>query len=636
MTTNHRFILAGATLVGVLLVALAVGAISSAMTTPTEAGPFVAAAVDAPTDETATPTATASHTPTWTAPATATSTATASFTPIPTSTATATASHTPIPTTTSTVTASPTPAPTNTATATPTFSRSVSGKVFLNNNSNCPQGTGATGEPGVTVYLERPRSSGTPDRVLVTTEPDGNFIFGDPPTGEWLLKIQDPLPAWRKLVCAPTPNSVYVSDRGDIRNQNFGLDVVITPTPTPTFTHTPTPTNTPTKTPTPTPTTPTTGNVHVMAFADRDQDDARDPNEPSLPGAQFMLACGAVTYTATSQAEQGEVDHWAKIKNVKPAQCVLKETLPPNGYWHNTKEFSLAVVAGQTLELYFGHQLLPPDPPTFTPTRTKTPTITPTIPSTPTPTRCRLWLPLIVRTGTRVDGIAFHDANGNDSLNPGEKGLKGAVLALEQNGTPVHHTTSDTDGRYRFVGIAPGDYVLTELTPPPDYLLNKTEIGLQIKQGVSFSNVNMPHRPLPTPTPTWTQTPTSTSTATSTPTKTPTVTPPVARVEGLVWEDTNNNKTPEPGEPGLPGVEVCIQTRVVISRIAVLGDARICTKTVDRGTEKGKYAFKDLPPGYCIVTETQPAGRCSTTPDEVRELLVAGQTTIVNFGDCKK
>ena len=591
------------------------------MTTPTKAGPFVAAAVHAQTDETATPTATAAHTPTWTAPATATSTATASSTPIPTSTATVTASHTPGPTNTAT------------ATATPTFSRSVSGKVFLTNNRNCPQVTGAVGDPGVKVYLERPPAFGVPEQRLATTDQEGNFIFRDPPTGEWLLKIQNPLPKWRELVCAPTPNSLYVNEQGDIPNQDFALATINTPTSTPTVTPTPTRTDTPTITLTPTSTlTPNTGNVHVRAFGDPNGNGVWDAGEPLLSGAQFTLACGAAPPLTRSSDAEG----WARFDGVNPGKCMLSESDNPDGYWRNTKEFSLAVVAGRTWTLYFGHQLLPTPPPTLTPTSTEIPTMTPTITSTPTPTPCRLWLPLIVQTGTRVDGIAFYDANGDNSLDSDEKGLKGAVLALKQNGTPVHNTTSDTDGRYRFVGIAPGDYVLTELTPPPDYLLNKTEIGLQIKQGVSFSNINVPHWPLPTPTPTRTPTPTSTYTPSPTPTRTPTPIPPVARVEGLVWEDTNNNQTPEPGEPGLPGVEVCIQTRVVISRIAVLGDARICTKTVDRGTEKGKYAFKDLPAGYCIVTETQPAGRCSTTPDEVRELLVAGQITIVNFGDCKK
>ena len=204
MTTNHRFILAGATLVGVLLVALAVGAISSAMTTPTEAGPFVAAAVDAPTDETATPTATASHTPTWTAPATATSTATASSTPIPTSTATVTASHTPAPTNTATVTATATPI------------RSVSGKVFLTNNSNCPQVTGANGVTNVTVYLEQyqPQPIGTPERITLVTNPNGYYSFSNPPEGYWWLKIQDPPPPGMKLVCAPTPDLLILVPKG--------------------------------------------------------------------------------------------------------------------------------------------------------------------------------------------------------------------------------------------------------------------------------------------------------------------------------------------------------------------------------------------------------------------------------------
>jgi hypothetical protein len=47
----------------------------------------------------------------------------------------------------------------------------------------------------------------------------------------------------------------------------------------------------------------------------------------------------------------------------------------------------------------------------------------------------------------------------------------------------------------------------------------------------------------------------------------------------------------------------------------------------------GSYAFPNLQPGTYTVTETDPPGLVSTTPNSVPVVATAGGTAAVNFGD---
>lgn len=81
-------------------------------------------------------------------------------------------------------------------------------------------------------------------------------------------------------------------------------------------------------------------------------------------------------------------------------------------------------------------------------------------------------------------------------------------------------------------------------TPTPTHTATATETALYT----------------PTASLTGTATPTATPTATATNTSTPTATPTVDRasIYGLAFEDLNNNRQPDPGEPPLPGIEILI------------------------------------------------------------------------------
>jgi hypothetical protein len=130
--------------------------------------------------------------------------------------------------------------------------------------------------------------------------------------------------------------------------------------------------------------------------------------------------------------------------------------------------------------------------------------------------------------------------------------------------------------------------------------------------------------PVPTPTPTRTPTLTPSPTVTPTATRTPTPTPGVglARIEGWVFEDLNANGRYEPwlNEPYISGVTITLSAEgVVLARRVTVG---------------GWYGFANLEAGTYTVTETQPEGYISTTPDEITLYLWPGQRSIDNnFGE---
>jgi hypothetical protein len=84
--------------------------------------------------------------------------------------------------------------------------------------------------------------------------------------------------------------------------------------------------------------------------------------------------------------------------------------------------------------------------------------------------------------------------------------------------------------------------------------------------------------------------------------------PPSAQIEGHVYEDLNGNRHRDQDEPGIPDVLITLS-------------AGRTTHTSIRGW----YGFFDLPAGTYVITETQPAGYVSTTPDRLTVTLAPAE-----------
>ncbi len=63
-----------------------------------------------------------------------------------------------------------------------------------------------------------------------------------------------------------------------------------------------------------------------------------------------------------------------------------------------------------------------------------------------------------------ISGVKYNDLNGNSARDPGEPGMDGWTINLEQPaGTVIQTKTTAADGSYSFTGLAPGTYLISEV-----------------------------------------------------------------------------------------------------------------------------------------------------------------------------
>lgn len=180
-----------------------------------------------------------------------------------------------------------------------------------------------------------------------------------------------------------------------------------------------------------------------------------------------------------------------------------------------------------------------------------------------------------------VAGFVYDDADNDGVRQPGEGGIPGVTVALTGNGDHPFNATVTTgqDGSYLFPGLRPGTYMITE-TQPDGYLDGKDTIGtpggtaandvfgnVVLNAGVGGTENNFGEL-LP------------------------------SSLDGYVYEDTNNNGTKDPGEPGILDVEV------VLTGTDDLGNLQAFYKTA----ADGYYSFMNLRPGTYTIRVTHPAG----------------------------
>ena len=153
--------------------------------------------------------------------------------------------------------------------------------------------------------------------------------------------------------------------------------------------------------------------------------------------------------------------------------------------------------------------------PTNTPTDTPTPTITPEPTHTPTTTPSPSPSPTQTPVAGVIRVLAFDDRNGDGLRDAGEKLLAGARIEVANvQRTPVaSHVTDGSSEPYAFRGLAPGNYVVTEVDPPGYTSSSPNQWAVALLEGTEI-DFWFADRFQPSPTPTLTaaaQRPTDTS-----------------------------------------------------------------------------------------------------------------------------
>ncbi|MGL4419508.1 MAG: SdrD B-like domain-containing protein, partial [Gemmataceae bacterium] len=209
-------------------------------------------------------------------------------------------------------------------------------------------------------------------------------------------------------------------------------------------------------------------------------------------------------------------------------------------------------------------------------------------------------------TLSSLAGTVFRDDNNDGAQQTGEPGLAGVTITLTgttASGVTVQQTTTTgTNGQYQFVNLVGGTYTITETQPVlfgdgrdmvgtsggtlgNDVLSKITLDGGVDGMGYNFGEV-------------------------------------AGGITGVVYYDEDRDGVQDPGEPTIPGVTF------------VLVDQNGNTVNTFTNNTDGTFSISSLPAGKYTLTQTQPPGYGSSTPNVLVITVPAGQVVNnQNFGE---
>ncbi len=297
-----------------------------------------------------------------------------------------------------------------------------------------------------------------------------------------------------------------------------------------------------------------------------------EANEPPLPGVTvelWLVGGGAALYTTTTDANGDYA-----FPNLPSGSYQVKEVNPPNYTSVNDADgnatpdvISPIVIAGNAVT---DQDFI----------------------DAPTP--------------GSISGKVCNDLNRDGVCGGGEGPLDGVTVKVYDSGGNLVDTQTTAGGNYIFNNLPPGTYTVVE-TDPANYQstgdvygANDNVIVATVPAGTAVSGQNFADAQKP------------------------------GAITGVVYDDLNGDGNYDPGEPGLPNVQVCLTPP---------SGPQVC-QTTNAG---GQYAFTDLTPGNYTVTETDPAGYLSTGDADgsangnntIAPITVAAGQTVVerNFFD---
>ena len=347
------------------------------------------------------------------------------------------------------------------------------------------------------------------------------------------------------------------------------------------------PSESPTASPSPSasPTGSPTGTVTGVVFEDTNGNGTKDPGEDGIPNVEVVITDSNGNPQTVTTDSNGEYS-----ASVPPGPTVIdvdETTLPPDAeQTAGTDPTSVDVPSGGSVSDADGYQF-----PTGAPSRA------PVSPGPP---------------GGVESSMPSKQPTASPAPSGGEKGsIAGSVTCIEEGNTMsplsgvtielldsnldvVASTTTNGNGDYEFTEVAPGSYFVSESNseecpnnvsdqdddPDGDQTDSDTTvddlIGVTVSPGESDTGNNFVDS----------NTAPSESTASPSPSASPTGSP-TGTVTGVVFEDTNGNGTKDPGEDGIPNVEV------------VITDSNGNPQTVTTDSN-GEYSAS-VPPGPTVI-----------------------------------
>ena len=195
-----------------------------------------------------------------------------------------------------------------------------------------------------------------------------------------------------------------------------------------------------------------------------------------------------------------------------------------------------------------------------------------------------------------ITGTVFVDSDLDGTRAAGEPALAGVTITLT-GGSEALVTSSDANGAFAFLQVLPGSYVLHETTPPGYFSTTVDDLPVTaIYPGRVYADNDFGDAPY-------------------------------IQVGGVVFDDVNLDGVRQAEEAGLPGAAVSL------SGVTYRGQP-VAVAAVS--TNDGSYLWVDLLPGRYTVTEVDPPGYFSTTPNAVEVVAATpGQRYDADFGDAR-
>jgi large repetitive protein len=486
---------------------------------------------------------------------------------------------------------------------------SLSGTVFDDADGD---GTQDPTEPGLAGLTVTATSPGEAPRTT-TTGSDGGYAFTGLPAGTWTVDVT--VPSGRTVTTPPEPRAVPVAAGADVGDVDFGLQV-------------------------------TTGAIGDLLYVDEDGDGTRDAGEPGLAGVQVTLTApgqptrtttsatdgsysftglAAGTYTVTVAAQTGFTTPPPLVVDLAEAESDLTADRPfapaagtigdlvfndvdadgvPDageaGYPGVTVTLYAAdgttVLATTTTDSagFYAFTGLPSTGTTYvvdvtgglpaglTETGAGAPRTTTLTAASPSDTGVDFGY--VQNLGSLGDTV-YADRDGDGVQDVGEPGVSGVPVSYSSTASSGS-TTTGPDGRYSFLGLAPGSYTVTVTAPAGSALTTPATVTRTITlAGEAFTDADFGLAQ--------------------------------GRVGDLVFLDTDADGDAEEGGYATPVT------------LTLTGGGLASPLTTTTTAVTGAYAFTGLPDGTYTVTLTVPGG-AEATAGTTRTATVTGGAAVLD------